>query len=220
MSWSISVNLACMKRSMSTQLWQCVTSPQSTQSGSTLTKHLRESRCKSFHELLPESGGRPHLSAGTPSLEALKAIISIAASHSPEFSLMLCSGGDTGKIGLLKKSMYGTRDAASNWARDGQAQLGRSSRSLSHNKKRKNLGFDTRRLRGDRIDGSVGKKRLESSQSKRASSGQGRQKEYQGDESESTLGRDRDIVSARSTTRCLRRESGVRGWEHSANSNS
>ena len=39
--------LACMKRSMST------TSPQSTQRGPTLTKHLRESRCKSVHELLP-----------------------------------------------------------------------------------------------------------------------------------------------------------------------
>ena len=73
-------------------------------------------------------------------LEALKAIISIAASHSPEFSLMHvdisrahfhakarrpvlvklpaeeCSGKDEGKVGLLKKSMCGTRDAASNWA--------------------------------------------------------------------------------------------------------
>ena len=64
-----------------------------------------------------------------PRLEALKAIISIAANHSPEFSLVHvdvsrayfhakaqrpvlvklpaehCSGKDKGKIGLLKKSM-------------------------------------------------------------------------------------------------------------------
>ena len=89
-----------------------------------------------------ESGDRQDLYAGALPLEALKAIISIAASHSPEFSLMHvdvslvyfhakaqtpvlvklpagdCSGEDKGKIGLLKKSMYGTRDAASNWERD------------------------------------------------------------------------------------------------------
>ena len=47
-------NLACMKRSMSTQLCQSTASRQSTQSGSTLTKNLR-SRRKSVHELLPES---------------------------------------------------------------------------------------------------------------------------------------------------------------------
>ena len=72
-----------------------------------------------------------------PPLEALKAIISIAASHSPEVSLMhvdvfTCvlprQGSEAcavenyqqktaqekikGEIGLLKKSMYGTRDAA------------------------------------------------------------------------------------------------------------
>ena len=83
-----------------------------------------------------EGGDRPDLYAGTLPLEALKAIISIAPSHSPEFSLMHVdvsrayfhakaqrlvlvklppedrSGKDNGKIGLLK-SMYGTRDAAS-----------------------------------------------------------------------------------------------------------
>ena len=99
--------------------------------------------------------------AGTLPLEALKAIISIAASHSPEFSLMHvdvsrvyfhakarrtvlvklpaedCSGNDRGKIGLLKKSMYGTRDAASNWEETGKRhlenwgyELARSSRNL------------------------------------------------------------------------------------------
>ena len=76
-----------------------------------------------------------------PPPEALKAIILIAAIHSPEFSLMHvgvsrayfhanaqrlvllkspaedCSGKDVGNIGLLKKSMYGTSDEASNWER-------------------------------------------------------------------------------------------------------
>ena len=35
-------------------------------------------------------------------------------------------GADVGKIGLLKKSMYGTRDTASNWECDWQ-ELGLSS---------------------------------------------------------------------------------------------
>ena len=91
-----------------------------------------------------KSADRPDLYGRTPPLEALKAIISIAASHSPEFSLMHvdvscayfhakaqrpvlvklaaedCRGKDQGKVGLLTKSMYGTRDAASNWERDGK----------------------------------------------------------------------------------------------------
>ena len=115
-----------------------------------------------------ESGDRPDLYAGTHPQEALKAIISIAASHSPEFSLMHvdvsrvyfhakvqrlvllklpvedCSGKDTGHIGLWKKSIYGTRVAACSW--DGHLEnwrygLGRSSRSLFHNKKKKTSGL-------------------------------------------------------------------------------
>ena len=94
-----------------------------------------------------KSGDRPDLYAGTPQLEALKAVVSFAASHSPEFSLMHvdvsrayfhakaqrpvlvklsaedCSKKDRGKIGLLKQSMYGTRGAASNWERDWQGHL-------------------------------------------------------------------------------------------------
>ena len=94
-----------------------------------------------------KSGDRPDLCTGAPPLEALNAIISIAASHSPEFSLMHvdvsgacfhakaqrpvlvtfpaedCSGKHKGNFGLLKKSMYGTRDAASNWERDWQGHL-------------------------------------------------------------------------------------------------
>ena len=57
-----------------------------------------------------------------------------------------CSGKDEGKIGLLKNSMYG--DAACNWERDGQGhlerwgyELGRSSRNLFRNKKKKTAGL-------------------------------------------------------------------------------
>ena len=109
---------------------------------------------------------------GTLPLEALKAIISTVASHSPAFSLMHvdvsraychakaqnlvqvkfpaadCSGKDNGKFGLLKKSMYGTRDAASNWERDWQGhlehwdyELERRSSNLFHHKKRKICGL-------------------------------------------------------------------------------
>ena len=108
---------------------------------------------------------RPDLYAGTPPLEALKAIISIAASHKEKFSIMHIDvssayfhakaqrpvlirlpaedrmGTDAGKVGLMKKSMYGTRDAASNWERDWQEnikkwgfQLGLSSKNLFHHK--------------------------------------------------------------------------------------
>ena len=96
----------------------------------------------------------------------------IAAAHCPEFSQMHvdvsrayfhakaqrpvlvrlpaegCSGRDEGTIGLVKRSMYGTRNAASNWERDWQGhleswgyELERSSRHLLHNKKRKTSGL-------------------------------------------------------------------------------
>ena len=108
---------------------------------------------------------RPDLFAGTPPLEALKAIISIAASHKEKFSIVHIdvsrayfhakaqrpvlirlpaedrTGTDAGKVGLMKKSMYGTRDAASNWERDWQEnikkwgfQLGLSSKNWFHHK--------------------------------------------------------------------------------------
>ena len=74
-------------------------------------------------------------------MEALKAIISIAANHKETFSIMHIDvsrayfhakaqrlvlvrlpveyrmGADAGEIGLLTKSVYGTRDAASIWER-------------------------------------------------------------------------------------------------------
>ena len=60
-----------------------------------------------------------------------------------------CKGKDVGKLGLLmKKSMYGTRDAASNWERYWQRhlencryELVRSSGNLFHNKKKKTSGL-------------------------------------------------------------------------------
>ena len=123
-----------------------------------------------------------------------------------------CSGKDKGKIGLLKKSMNGTRDSASNWGRDWQGhleswgyELVRSSRNLFPNKKHKTLRFDTRRrLRRDRIEGeSVGAQEAAgervSNQSKHYRDKFG--KEHQGAESENMLGRDRDIVSTRSARR-------------------
>ena len=110
-----------------------------------------------------KSDDRPDLYAVPPPLEALKAIISIAANHKETFSIMHIDvsrayfhakaqrpvlirlpaedrmGTDAGKIGLMKKSMYGTRDAASNWERDWQEhvkkwgfQLGLSSKNLFH----------------------------------------------------------------------------------------
>ena len=80
-------------------------------------------------------------------MEALKAIISIAANHKETFSIMHIDvsrayfhvkaprpvlirlpvedrmGTDAWKVGLMKKSMSGTRDAASNWERDWQEHV-------------------------------------------------------------------------------------------------
>ena len=119
-----------------------------------------------------KSGDRPDLYAGTPPLEALKAIISIAANHKGNFSIMHIDvsrayfhakaqrpvlirlpvedrmGTDAGKVGLMKKSMYGTRDAASNRERDWQEnikkwgfQLGLSSKNLFHHKENQVSGL-------------------------------------------------------------------------------
>ena len=85
---------------------------------------------------------RPDLYAGTPPLGPLKCIRSIAAIHKKTFSFMHVDvsrayfhaksqrlvlvrlpagdrmGADAGTVGLLKKSMCGTRDAASTWECD------------------------------------------------------------------------------------------------------
>ena len=97
-----------------------------------------------------------------------------------------CPGKDEGKIGLLMKSTYGIKGAASNWEPDWQGhlenwccELERSSRNLFHNQKRKTSGL----THGDDFVVTETKesllelkKQLESFQSKRASSGQIRQR--------------------------------------------
>ena len=146
-----------------------------TQNGLTQTKCSRESPCRSGHECARQSSkvtNRPVLHAGTPPLEALKAIKSIAANHKETFSFMHIDvsrayfhakaqrpvlilllvedrkGTDAGKVGLMKKSMYGTRDAASNWERDWQEhvrnwrfQFGLGSKKLFHHKENRLSGL-------------------------------------------------------------------------------
>ena len=55
---AVCMNLACTRRLTSEQLRQSTTSLQSTQSGLTLTEHLRESRCKSVHELVARENSK------------------------------------------------------------------------------------------------------------------------------------------------------------------
>ena len=129
-----------MKRSMSAQLSKSTTSRQSTQSGSTLTKHLGESRCQFVHAFLPESsksGDRQDLCAGTPSAGSSESrrihryksqsrVLSDACRCFP--CIFPCQGSEARageNIGrrLLKKCMYSARDAASNWERDWQGHL-------------------------------------------------------------------------------------------------
>ena len=116
-----------------------------------------------------------------------------------------CSGKDKSKIGLQKKGMYGTRDAACNWDKDWQGhlkncgyELVRSSRNLFAQQEKENFGFDTRgRLRGDRNEGeSVGAQEAAGERvSKQSEHHRARiDKEYQSTESEKMLGIDRDIV--------------------------
>ena len=80
-----------MKRSMSAQLWHSTTSRQLTQKWIDTDKEFEGEPMHIRLRIVArefKSGDRPDLYAGAPPLEALKAIISIAASHSPEFSLM------------------------------------------------------------------------------------------------------------------------------------
>ena len=150
--WEASTReLGVYEKGRCTQLWQSTMSHQSARIGSTLTKHSRESRCKSVHELLlesPQAVDRPDLYAGTPPLEALKAIMSIAASHSPEFSLVHvdvsrayfhakaqrlvlvklpvedCSGKDKGTIGRFEAEHVWYQRCSKHWERDWQGHLG------------------------------------------------------------------------------------------------
>ena len=168
-----------------------------------------------FTKLWPEgskAADRPDLYAGTHPLEALKAIISIAASHSPEFSLMhvdvscayfharrlLRKGSRKNRIVDEEHVRYqrcskqlGTRLARA--SRKLGHVLERSARSLYHNKKE----VSRRRLRGGRIKGesvgaqqSAGERVSNQSEHHRGRFG----KEHQGVEPQKMLGRDRDIV--------------------------
>ena len=60
-------------------------------------------------------------------------------------------GTDGGKVGLMNKSMYGTRDAASNWERDWQEHVknwefstGTQLEESVPSRRRPSVGFDTR----------------------------------------------------------------------------
>ena len=175
-----------------------------------------------------KSDDRPDLYAGTPPLEALKAIISIAANNKETFSIMHIDvsrayfhakaqslvlirlpvedrmGADVGKVGLMKKSMYGTRDAASNWKRDWQEhvkkwvfQLGLSSKNLFHHKENRVSGL----THGDDFVLTRPTKRLKDFENESVSyQGEDHQpriaKEHQDVEQEAALGRRRNRVSA------------------------
>ena len=96
-----------------------------------------------------KSDDRPDLYAGTPPIRGGESNkkISIAANHKETFSIMHIDvsrayfhakgqrpvltrlpvedrmGTDAGKVRLMKNSLYGTRDAASNWERDWQEHV-------------------------------------------------------------------------------------------------
>ena len=209
---------------MSTQVWHSTTTPQIDADTAFEGKPMHIRSRIVAREFKTET-------CQTCMREALNAILSFAASHSPEFSLMHvdvshahihakgqrlalvklpaedCSGKDKGKIGLLKKSMYGTRDAASNWERYWQGHLenwsyevGRSSRNLFHHKRRKTHGDDfvVTGTKGSMLEL---KKQLESVRNQGGHHRSSFGKECQGAESENTLVRDRDIASTRSPTR-------------------
>ena len=136
---------------MSKKPWQSTESLQWTRNGLTQTKRSRGEPLQIRSRMCArefKSGDWPDLYAGTPPLEALKAIISIAANHKETFSIMHIDvsrayfhvkaqkpvlirlpvedrmGTDAWKVGLMKKSsMSGTRDTASNWERDWQEHV-------------------------------------------------------------------------------------------------
>ena len=81
------------KKELSVQLWPKYNITLiDTHNGQTLIKRLREEVAMQIRSRIVtrefKSGDRRDLYAGTPALEALKAIISIAANYSPEFSMM------------------------------------------------------------------------------------------------------------------------------------
>ena len=87
---AVELGLACMKRSMSAQLWQSTMSRWSTQRVDT-DKAFEEEPMQIRSRIVArefKSGDRPDLHERTPPLEALNAIEAIASRYSPELSLM------------------------------------------------------------------------------------------------------------------------------------
>ena len=202
---------------------QNTTSPKLAQSGSTLTKLLKESRCKSVHELLPESS---EVVTGQNRMQELhrKQLwkpSNQTASHSPEFSLMYvdfsracvhtkvqrlvlvklpaeaCSGKDKGDIGLAEEHVRYQRCSKQLGTR-----LARASRILGLR-----AGTQFRKSDPQREKENFGfdtRRRLcgyrNEGRSVAAQEAAGERKEHQGAESENTLERDSDIVSTRSPT--------------------
>ena len=129
-----------------------------------------------------------------------------------------------GKIGLLKKSMCGARDAASNGERNWQGhleswgyELERSSRNLFHNKKKKTSGL----THGDDfvVSGSKGSCGAQEAAAECVSNQikhhRGRfDLEHSSVESENMLGRDRNILFISTTL-----DTSTREWKHSADPN-
>ena len=118
--------------------------------------HTQIKRSRGAHTNHVASGGKriqkwrlTRSACGDPPLEALKAIISLAANRKQTFSMMpidvsraSCTftkktqrlvqvrlpvddrrGVDAGMVDLLRQSVHGPRDAASNWERDWQEHL-------------------------------------------------------------------------------------------------
>ena len=119
-----------------------------------------------------------------------------------------CSGKDEGKIGLLKKSMYGPRDAASIWERDRQGHpenWGHELERSSNNKKRETSELthgDDFVVTGTKEECLGAQEAAGERVSNQSEDHRGRfDKEHQSAASETMLERDRDIVSTRSSTR-------------------
>ena len=112
-------------------------------------------------------------------------------------------GTDAGKVGLMEKSMYGTRDAASNWERDWQGhvlkwgfQLGASSKNLFHHKEDRVSGL----THGDDFVLTGPTEKLMEIERKMKEAYPRVIKEHQNVEQEVALERRRDHVSTRSQT--------------------
>ena len=120
------------------------------------------------------------------------------------------SGKDVGNFGLLKKRMYGSRDAESNREKDRHLEswgyeLGAQFKQPVPQLEEENFRFDTRRrFCGDRNEGESGGARGAAGERVPNQSKHHRGRfdtQHQSVESENMLGRDRIFVSARPSAR-------------------